>query len=187
MAWTAPHLWVSGESCTAALLNAHLSANLLETMPGKATGPDASGTGGFFVVDGTAPTRLEERYLTEDYIGQSESTAGTSFTNLTTVGPTVTVNSGTRALVYFGARMYNGTANAQCCMSYAVSGATTLAAADTSMLCIDGLATANRQQQTMYDFLSSLTSGINTFTAKYRAGGAGTAYYFWRRLGVWPM
>jgi hypothetical protein len=184
MAWTAPMTFVAGNALTAAQLNTHLRDNLLETMPGKATTP-----GGFFVVDGTAPIRLEERVVTSAALMEPDSTATTTFTDLSTgtVGPSVTVNTGTRAMTWFGARMYNGTAAAQCVMTYEVSGATTSAAADSSALIIDGLNTAQRQQQGMYDFLTTLTSGINTFTCKYRAGGAGTAYFFWRRIGVWPL
>lgn len=37
MAWTSPRTWVSGEVVSAALLNAHLRDNLLETAPAKVT------------------------------------------------------------------------------------------------------------------------------------------------------
>lgn len=181
MAWTAP-VAPASTTLTAAYLNQQLRDNMLETMPGKATT-----AGGFFVVDGTGPTRLEERVVTTAALMESDSTASTSYVDLTTTGPRVTVNTGTRALIWWGARMYNGTASAQCVMNYDVTGATTIAVSDTTALIIDGLATANRQTQGMYNMTTALTSGINIFTAKYRAGGAGTAYYFWRRIGVWPL
>ena len=37
MAWTAPRTWTTGELVTAALLNAHVRDNLLETYPAKVT------------------------------------------------------------------------------------------------------------------------------------------------------
>lgn len=184
MAWTAPLTFVAATALTAAQLNQQLRDNLLETMPGKATTP-----GSFFVVNSISPVTLGERQLQMDSVMESDSTAGTSYADLDngTVGPTVTVTTGTRAFVWFSCRLYNDTANAQICMTYAVSGATTVAASDTSALIVDGLATANRQTQAMYDMTTGLTAGSNTFTAKYRAGGGGRANYFWRRLGVWPL
>lgn len=182
MAWTAPMTFVSATALTAAQLNLHLRDNLLETMPGKATTENA-----FFVVGATGPVSLSERLIKTASTLGVESTASVTYVDLTTPGPAVTCASGTRAMTFISARMYNDTVNAQCCMTYAVSGATTLAAADTSAVIVDGLAAANRWHCGVPDFLVSLTAGNNTFTAKYRAGGAGTAFFMWRRIVVWPL
>lgn len=182
MAWTTPMTFVDATALNAADLNTHLRDNLNETMPGKAVY-----AGSMFVVNSTGPIALAERQLATASLGQSESTASTSYVDLATVGPTVTETTGTRAMVSISTRMYNNTNNALCAMSYAVSGATTLAAADSSMVAIDGVQTANRWHVGVCDFLSSLTAGDNTFTAKYRAGGAGTAYFGYRRIVLWPL
>jgi hypothetical protein len=109
-----------------------------------------------------SPTSASARVTT----GQSSSS--TTYADLATAGPAVTVTTGTKAMVIVGARVqaspgWNGN------MSYAVSGATTVAANDEwSIMSFD-----NYSQQ--FSFAStqvSLTAGSNTFTAKYKTGSA---------------
>lgn len=171
--------FTAATALTAAQLNAHLRDNLNETLAGK-----AETKGAFFVAD--SADAVSERTIQNKSIDFAESTASTSYVDLSTVGPTISAVTGTRALVYISTRMYNGSVNALCAMSYAVSGATTLAADDVRCVMIDGLATANRMHQGVFD-VPTLTAGTNTFTCKYRAGGAGTAYFGWRRIGVWAL
>lgn len=183
MSWTAPFTFVTATALTAAKLNEQLRDNFLETMPAKASDP-----GAMFVVNSTGPVTLAERKLTHNDVLTLESTASTSYVDLATVGPFLSKVTGTRAFTFISARMYNDTANALCCMTYAVTGATTLAAADSSMVAVDGLATGQRWHCGVPDFLSgSLTAGTNVFTSKYRAGGAGTAFFMWRRMIIWPL
>ena len=104
-----------------------------------------------------------------------ESTTSTSFTDLTTSGPAVTLTTGTTALVTINSYCDNDTGtigNQQIFMGVAVSGATTLAASD-------DYSAAHRLGPNLVSVsstfkLAGLTAGSNTFTAKYRvAGGNG--------------
>jgi hypothetical protein len=63
-------------------------------------------------------------------IATSETTTSAIYVDLTTVGPSVTLLTGTSALVTIGCRTSNSNALATSFMAVAVSGATTLAAAD---------------------------------------------------------
>lgn len=136
------------------------------------------GTNGQYLkADSTASTGLSWATLTaisptsdSASVATLQSTTSTSYTDLTTAGPAVTVTTGTKALVIITALQYNDLAGAYSRSSYAVSGATTTAASDT--VCI-----ANRQPAASADLairvssasLATLTAGSNTFTMKYKA------------------
>ena len=99
-----------------------------------------------------------------------QSTNSTTYTDLATAGPAVTVTTGTKALVIVTAEMRCEDGGVKMFMSYAVSGATTVAASDEVAV----------QQQPAASFgtkaggrasaasVVTLTAGSNTFTAKYR-------------------
>jgi hypothetical protein len=99
-----------------------------------------------------------------------QSTTSTSYTDLATSGPAVTVTTGTKALVIVSARIMNNTNNnsLQAFMSYAVSGATTTAASDNVALAVSGINSVNYQFKMSCASIATLTAGSNTFTAKYR-------------------
>lgn len=181
MTWTTPKTWVANDVLTAAELNEQLRDNLLEQMPALATTE-----GSWFSVD--AANSIVERTLVSDIVKETEQTASTSYVDLATVGPEVTVETGTVALVMFSGLLQNSTANAQGCMSYAISGATTRAASDTVAIIQDGLNGGGDTWGFMsWDLAEDLNPGANTFTAKYRAGGAGTLTAYARALTVWPL
>jgi hypothetical protein len=100
-----------------------------------------------------------------------QSTTSTSYTDLATSGPAVTVTTGTKALVIVSARIMNNTNNnsLQAFMTYAVSSATTTAASDDVALAVSGINSINYQFKMSYASIATLTAGSNTFTAKYRA------------------
>ena len=104
-------------------------------------------------------------------VATSQSTSSTTYTDLTTAGPAVTITTGTKALVIVSAGLSNNTINGFCFMSYAVSGATTIAATDTKSLQVRAFV-ANQllTRGSSVSRLTTLTAGSNTFTAKYRAG-----------------
>lgn len=115
-------------------------------------------------------------------VATSQGTTSGSFTDLATTGPAVTVTTGTAALVGVGAYCSSSVSTEQAIMGYAVSGATTTAAAD---------ATAYRNAGTTITAATSfseavLTAGSNVFTAKYRSS-SGTATFADRRIIVIPM
>lgn len=155
MGWTDPRTWTAGELVTAAIGNAHWRDNLKEVAhtPG-----------------------------TQD-VTTSEATTSTTYTDLTTSGPAVTATIGPSgiALVIVSARMSNTGSNTTA-MSYAVSGASTVAAADVNAASNDGVA----GRSTRMTVQTGLTAGSNTFTAKYRAD-AGTGTFDSRRIIVIPI
>jgi len=95
--------------------------------------------------------------------------------DLTTSGPEVTITTGTRALVivsaFMGDTSENGTVGY---MSFAVSGATTIAASDNNCIAsqvVNG-SSSLRYRQSAVTRLTTLNAGSNTFTAKYRSSAA---------------
>lgn len=179
MAWTAPITWVAGAVPTAAILNAQIRDNLLETMPAKATRD-----GSIFV--GNGANRIIERFVDMATVHVSETTSSTSYTNVATVGPSVTVTTGTTALVFHSGHLSNNTTDGYSYMSWAVSGATTRAAMD-SIAIINGAVSATQiASGGMLDLITTLTPGSNTFTAKYRVD-TGTGTFHRRILGVIPL
>lgn len=179
MAWTTPMTFVSNAVLTAAQLNTHLRDNMLETAPAKATR-----TSGFFV--GAGPNSIVERLVVTNRLPADEATSGTSYGDLTTEGPTVDVETGTRALVFLSGSLRNDTANQSAYMSYSVSGGTSVDPSDSNALQMSGLAATQSGQVGMVDLADGLTPGINTFTAKYRAG-ANNANFKNRFIGVFPF
>lgn len=114
----------------------------------------------------------------------SQTTTSTSFTDLATVGPAVTVTIGVNGLAFisFGATISNSGANLTS-MSVAVSGASTVAAADIRSMAHVGTA----PETVMGGFLlTGLTAGSNTITAKYSVA-AGTGTFSNRHISVVPL
>lgn len=97
-------------------------------------------------------------------VGTNEATTSTSFTDLATAGPAVTLLTGTAVDISFGASAQNSTDSPA--MSFAVSGATTLAANTVRGIGSPPNAT-NPFSMTRSMRLTGLTAGSNTFTAKY--------------------
>lgn len=161
MAWVTPRTWVVGEQGTAAKLN-EISSALIDL--DRRTSPVGA------VVD------------------TAQTTASTSYTDLATAGPAVTVTIGStgKALVTFSADMSNTNAAAENRMSYAVSGATTTAAADAISLNFVSPSAGTGGNSGMTVLLTGLNAGSTTFTAKYRVN-AGTGTFQRRRLSATPL
>jgi hypothetical protein len=126
--------------------------------------PDLSGTQGATVVT-------------------SQTTASTTYTNLATPGPAVTVLTGTRALVTVSAVISTSVALDASVMSYAVSGSTTIAASDNNGA---QARTAQLVSASATSMVTGLTPGSNTFTAQYRVT-AGTGTFVIRWITVIPL
>ena len=177
MAWTAPMTAVSGSVFTAAQFNQFVRDNLNETAPAK-----ASTAGAHFAVSGT--NEIAERLSSTDVVATSQDTTSTSYTDLATVGPAVTVTTGPLALVVVrGAISNSGTGSSR--MSYEVSGASTQAAADAQCVGVFGTAGTGVLGGDM-SLATGLTAGSNTFTAKYRVS-SGTGTFSTRRILVFPL
>ncbi|MFT2016282.1 hypothetical protein ACMA1D_10630 [Streptomyces sp. 796.1] len=169
---------------TAAQLNTHLRDNLLETEAAR-----AQAAGDFFAVEGI--NRIGRRRVAYARIqgNSSETTTSTEYADLPTVGPSVTVTTGTRAFVWIGAHMTASLANSRVRMSWAISGATERDALDSTALAHDGLTAGSATRRSNYDLIqTTLTPGVNTFTAKYRVGASSVTGTFQNRiLIVFPL
>jgi hypothetical protein len=110
-------------------------------------------------------------------VADNEAIASLTYTDLPTAGPAVTITTGTKALVIVTAYLENDGAG-QAFMGYAVSGATTIAATDTTALVKYG---SGNYRMSAVSRLSSLTAGSNTFTAKYRRTTGATYGYYTNR------
>lgn len=102
-----------------------------------------------------------------------QTTTSTTYTDLATAGPAVTVTTGTKALVILSAELYNNTASSYTMMSFAVSGASTVAASDNNRILLNA---SNQYVDCSFAMVvTGLTAGSNTFTAKYKVTtGTGT-------------
>lgn len=119
------------------------------------------------------------------YVATSETTASTSYTDLTTTTDTVTATVGDSGmvLVLLKAQFQNSGAN-YCYCSVALSGANTVAASDNYTLLAAPNAVA--VQMGIPIFLTGLTAGSTTFKMKYKVA-AGTGTWLHRRITVIPM
>jgi hypothetical protein len=180
MAWSAPMTAVANDIFTAAQFNTYVRDNLLETATAK-----ASTVGGYFVASGT--NSLSQRVSSGAVVATSQTTASTSYTDLATTGPAVTVTSGTSAMVWFGCRIGNDTVNIPSWASYAVSGATTIAASDEWAIKTGGMAAGSTARfGTAHYHAADLTAGSNVFTMKYKVQ-ANTGTFVSREILVLPL
>lgn len=180
MAWSTPLTAVSNTSLTAAQWNASVRDNLLETAPAKATLADR-----IFVTTGA--NQLAQREVPYAAVGAIQSTANASFTNLATVGPSVTLTTGFSVIVILSCYSFNNTVGANAQMGVAVSGATTIAATSDESVTHESGAAGDLEQMSYVFGLGGLNPGVNTFTCQYLAGGGGTASFGRRRLIIFPF
>ena len=117
-----------------------------------------------------------------------QNTTSASFTDLATVGPAVTLTTGTKALVMWSCVVDNNTADRGTYTSVAVSGATTLAASTDYQTDLTG-SSANRPYITVARsvLLTGLTAGSNTFTVKYATENTTTGNFSKRYIAVVDM
>jgi hypothetical protein len=182
MSWTAPKTFVANAILTAAELNVHLRDNLAETAPAKATT-----AGSLFVATGL--NSIAQRTVSAARVGTDQATNSTTYTNLTTPGPAVTVTTGAQAFVIVSCRMSVANPSAPGFMAAAVSGATTRAALDAEAF----MGMSNTFDPVIHagsrvTLMTGLTPGANTFTAVYKSGTSGaTANFREREIGVLPL
>lgn len=182
MVWTTPKTFSTGDSLTSEDLNVYLRDNFNETAPAK-----AKEAGGFFVVADFH--EIMERRVHQDFNLHTGSTTSTSYGDLTGsygTGPTVTVDTGTTALVIMGAHLWNSTAGATVLMGHEVTGDSTLGAGDSLALLFEPASATQTLASSYWALREDLTPGTNTFTAKYRVT-SGTGSFIRRRLMVIPL
>lgn len=186
MAYSTPLTAVSSSTLTAAQWNASVRDNILETPAAKATA-----AGRVFVTTGV--NAIAEREIRSAIVSTSQTTSSTGYTNLATVGPQVaSITTGTNAFAFVTCLMSNATASAFACMGVAVSGASTIAAADDAAAMWQSAsgATGGLRASSLVHFSTAtsnaLNAGANTFTAQYRVS-AGTGTFSGRLLTVFAL
>lgn len=177
MAWTAPNTAVAGSVFSAAMWNTFIRDNLMEFAAAQATT-----LGSIFATD--AVNSIAERIPEQASSAGSDTTSSTSYTDLAGgAGPSVNLTTGTKALVFVYCNQQSS-AGIAAWMSYAVSGATSVAAVDNRAFQLKGTG----GQRGGVPFLhTGLTAGTNTFTAKYRVSTSGSATFSVRRIAVIPL
>jgi hypothetical protein len=106
-------------------------------------------------------------------VSSSQTRNSTSYGNLSTSGPAVTVGifSSRMALMTLTGMLSSPESSlTQCYMGFAVSGATSVSASDTQSLNAAVLQDQENQVSATY-LVTGLNPGSNTFTAKYRSDG----------------
>ena len=170
MAWTAPMTAVAGANFTAAEFNGNVRDNLNETAPAKATAASQ-----LFV--STGPNTIAARVPSTARVNTAETTTSTAYVDLATPGPSITVVTGTIAIVLFACEMADNVVNSLTKCSVQVSGASSVAVSDSWMLSMDGNAA---------NIFTGLTPGSNTFKMMY-AVGSNTGTFKTRELAVIPL
>lgn len=178
MAWSTPLTAVANAAFTAAQFNASVRDNLLETAPAKATT-----AGSYFVATGA--NAVAQRTAGTDVVTTNETTASTAYADLATTGPLFSVTTGTLALVFFGCYVSNNTIGSRAIMSFRVSGASTVAAADASSLSYEPYASNKYVGCSRVILQTGLTPGSSQFRCQYRVI-SGTGAYEQRSLSVFP-
>ena len=100
-------------------------------------------------------------------VATSEQNTSATYASMATAGPVVTIQTGTSALVTVSARINNAVATRYGYAGFSVSGATTIAAADTSAVIV-GSSNAEITVDVSNSFYVTLSAGTNTFTMLYR-------------------
>jgi hypothetical protein len=149
-----------------------------------------------FVADSAEATGL--KWAAASYFPNSDSaevttgqsTTSSSYTDLATSGPAVTVTTGTKAFVIITASISNNSNGYGSTASYAVSGATTISAQDKYSVSMrqDGTNPGRHVQKASVGYMiENLTAGSNTFTMKYKAETGSTADFSDRLITVIDM
>lgn len=185
MAWTAPMTFVANAALTAAQLNTHLRDNMFETEVAKITAAD-----NYLVALGK--NRIKQGRPVANRLDTDETTTSTQFTDLATVGPTVTMTSGTKLLIWNKCDCYNDSASSAQGMAFDIQGllangdeGTSIEAKDTWMCMTDGVP-GSSGNSVMNAAWITVTAGANTTTAKYKVG-SGTGHFRYRLIAVFPF
>lgn len=180
MVWTAPMTAVDTAQFSHQEYNMYIRDNLNQMAPAKATA-----AGQYLVTSGFREIAM--RSISDDFITTSQTRTSTAYGDLTTVGPTVTVETGDSALVFFAVAMSNSATNAQSSCSVAVSGTSTIAAHNHWRIIHDGKAAGNvTRTMGVHRFAAELKPGSNTFTVKYKVA-SNTGTFSRRYLAVMPL
>lgn len=118
-------------------------------------------------------------------VATDETRALTSYGDLATAGPAVTLTTGAEVIVTISCSAYRtGGTGSAALAAVDVSGATTLAAADGNGI-VSTAGVSNHIQTPCRRFkITGLTPGSNTFTVKYRCDAVQTHHFYNRDITV---
>ena len=118
--------------------------------------------------------------------GYSDVASATTSTPST---PTITLTTGTSVIISISANIKDTTNTATTgFMSFVVSGASSIAASDANSISAGLLSVSGEVGSMSRTFkLTSLTSGLNTFTAVYKAVGGTSVSFSNRDIVVFPL
>lgn len=176
MAWTTPRTWVTAEIPTASIFNTHVRDNFNETAPAKATG-----SGGIIVA--TAANTILQRTPTTAAIETSENTTSTSFTDLATAGPSISIVTGTSCWITVTAAMSNSSAGGLCRAAVEVSGASASSPQNGLSLIFESSAANDTMRADATTLYTALTAGTNVFKVQYNVS-TGTGTFSSRRIAA---
>ena len=176
--------FVAGNVLTAAQVNAYLMDQALMRVT-SGTRPTAAAQGGALLTgmsivetDNLAVctyngTNWIQTTTEAASVTTSETTTSGAFTNLATVGPSVTITTGTAAMVFLECAFGHTTVTAVNNVGFAVSGASTIAAQTISSIMDDQTgASGVRRRFGGFFRVTGLTAGANTFTMRYVTNAA---------------
>lgn len=181
IAWSTPLTATANAALTAAQWNASVRDNLNQTAVAKASGDNQ-------VFVSTGATSLAAR--TPDIASLNvtyETTTSTTYTSsLTTPGPSLTVTTGTAAMVWISCLCRCGSVGVAAHCSYAVTSATTITASD-EWCCYHMASTADYSARIGTASMQNLTAGSNIFSMGFKSGTAGTSGFGARAIMVFPL
>jgi hypothetical protein len=119
------------------------------------------------------------------YVATAQTTTSGSYTGLTTANA-VTLTTGTKALVLLQSKLSNSSTGQTARASFAVSGASTVAAGDNNAIYITPYSGGEGGAFGGSFYLTGLTAGSNTFTMQFRVG-SGTGTFEYRQITVIDM
>ena len=128
--------------------------------------------------------------LESAYVGDNETTTSTSYTDLATVGPTVTVTVGTsgKLLVQWSSAIYQYNTGHSGFVGWEMSGANTLTADNAPTLIWSSPNTGNfTGMPSSQKLLTGLNPGVTTITMKYKCDGDGPWHFWGRALTVFVL
>jgi hypothetical protein len=168
MAWTSPKTWATGDVLTAADMNTYLRDNT------DHLNDDIEGT-----IESNATTAT----------AGTDTTTSTSYTDLAGgAGPsrTVTVRPTGRLLISWAVRMQNDTTGASCFTDFALTGANSRSASDTTATQFVRESSNSQARYAGFEILTGLSAGSTTITLKYRVS-AGTGSFARRTIAIIPL
>jgi hypothetical protein len=202
MAWTTPGTAVAGNVLTAAFWNEQVRDNMNSLVAAGTVLPSTpvDGESFYYIADATNGVVWHLRYraaatgsykwefvggpaLSAEITGE-QITTSTTYTDLATAGPSITLPLGGDYLVTIAARMINTSNNQFALMSYAIGAS---AAADADAINILSSGTSNGP--IAYSFRERRKTGLGavTLTMKYKSSGGGTCGFTDRFIRAIPI